>query len=115
MIEYRTVFGTDEQVESKLKESTCSRRVNISFVERHNGTDRNHCSRKACTSSCFSKAGEVHGAATCLSISCYNFCWVVRILRQPDGRKGASTPSMSAGLTDHVWTIKEWLTYPAHQ
>src|SRR5262249_46837809 len=23
------------------------------------------------------------------------------------------TPAMAAGLTDHVWTIREWATYPA--
>ena len=43
-IEYRTVFGTDEQVTLSLKESKCSRKVNTAFVERQNGTDRNRCS-----------------------------------------------------------------------
>jgi hypothetical protein len=23
------------------------------------------------------------------------------------------TPAMAAGLTDHVWTLKEWITFPA--
>jgi hypothetical protein len=23
------------------------------------------------------------------------------------------TPAMAAGLADHVWTLQEWLTYPA--
>ena len=72
-IDYRTVFGTDEQVQSALKESTCSRRVNTSFIERHNGTDRNRCSRKVRKSYGFSKDWEVHRAATCFSMYSYNF------------------------------------------
>jgi hypothetical protein len=23
------------------------------------------------------------------------------------------TPAMTAGLTDHIWTIEEWATFPA--
>ena len=114
-IDYRTVFGTDEQVAAALRESTVSRTVNTSFVERQNGTDRNRCSRKTRKSYCFSKDWEVHRAATCLTMYSYNFCWVVRTLRRPDGRKGDCTPAMSAGLADRVWTMKEWLTYQIRQ
>jgi len=27
----------------------------------------------------------------------------------------SSTPAMAAGLTDHIWSLHEWLTYPAVQ
>jgi hypothetical protein len=111
-IDYRMVFGTDEQVQDVLKESKCSRKVNTSFAERHNGTDRNRCSRKVHKSYCFSKDWDVHRAATCLSMYNYNFCWSVRTLRRPDGLKGDCSPVMSAGLADHVWTMREWLTFP---
>jgi IS1 family transposase len=114
-ITYRTIFGTEEQVQAALNESKCSRKVNTSFIERHNGTDRNRCSRKVRKSYCFSKDWDVHRAATCFSMYSYNFCWVVRTLRRPDGLRGDCTPAMSAELTDHVWTIREWLTYPACQ
>ena len=111
----RTVFGTDEQVAQALKLSKCSRRVNTSFIERQNGTDRNRCSRKVRKSYCFSKDWDVHGAATCFSLYSYNFCWAVRTLRRPDGEKGHCTPAMAAGLAEHVWTIREWLRVPACQ
>ena len=114
-IEYRTVFGTDEQVAVALKESKCSRKVNTAFIERQNGTDRNRCSRKVRKSYCFSKDWDVHRAATCFSMYSYNFCWAVRTLRRPNGRAGPCSPAMSAGLADHVWTMKQWLTYPARQ
>jgi len=114
-IEYRTVFGTEEQVQTALKLSKCSRKVNTSFIERQNGTDRNRCSRKVRKSYCFSKDWDVHGAATCLTMYSYNFCWVVRTLRRSDGQRGGCSPAMSAGLTDHIWTIREWLQYPTCQ
>jgi IS1 family transposase len=114
-IEYRTIFGTDEQVQLALEESKCSRRVNTAFVERQNGTDRNRCSRKTRKTYCFSKDWDVHRAATSFSMYSYNFCWAVRTLRRPDGQKGDCTPAMSAGLADHVWTIREWLMYPTRQ
>jgi IS1 family transposase len=112
-IDYRIVFGTEEQVKSALEQSRCSRKINTSFIERQNGTDRNRCSRKVRKSYCFSKDWDVHGAATCFSLYSYNFCWAVRTLRRPDGLPGECTPAMAAKLTDHVWTIKEWLLYPA--
>ena len=111
-ITHRTVFGTDEQVQTALKASRCSRKVNTSFIERQNGTDRNRCSRKVRKSYCFSKDWDVHRAVTCLSMYSYNFCWAVRTLKRPDGKKGPCTPAMSAGLAEHLWTITEWLKYP---
>lgn len=114
-ISCRIVFGTEMQVAEALKSSKCSRAVNTSFIERHNGTDRNRCSRKTRKSYCFSKNWDVHRAATCFSIYTYNFCWPVRTLTRPDNLPGPCTPAMSAGLTDHVWTLREWLTYPVCQ
>ena len=111
----RTVFGTDEQVAAALKLSKCSRKINTSFIERQNGTDRNRCSRKVRKSYCFSKDWDVHEAATCLTMYSYNFCWAVRTLKKPDGNPGKCTPAMAAGLAGHVWTIREWLMYPACQ
>ena len=95
--------------------SKCSRSVNTSFIERQNGTDRNRCSRKVRKSYCFSKDWNVHRAATCLTMYSYNFCWAVRTLRRPDGQKGKCTPAMAAGLAEHVWTIREWITLPTGQ
>jgi len=114
-ITYRTIFGTEEQVRAALQSSRCSRTINTSFVERQNGTDRNRCSRKTRKSYCFSKSWSSHRAATCLSMYSYNFCWVVRTLRRPDGLPGECSPAMAAGLTDHVWTIRQWLTFPERQ
>ena len=114
-IDYRCVFGAKQQVESALKQSKCSRKINTAFIERQNGTDRNRCSRKIRKSYCFSKDWDVHRAATCFSMYSYNFCWPVRTLRKSDAFKGSWTPAMAAQLTDHVWTMREWLAMPVCQ
>jgi hypothetical protein len=36
----------------------------------------------------------------------------IRTLRRPDGQKGKCSPAMAAGLTDHLWTMREWLQVP---
>jgi IS1 family transposase len=109
------VFGTVAAVALAVTASAVGRVVNTSFVERHNGTDRNRCSRKVRKSYAFSKAWAVHRAATVFSYFSYNFCWPVRTLRVKgeDGRWQKRTPAMAAGLTDHVWSLAEWLAYPA--
>jgi IS1 family transposase len=111
------VFGTWFAVLVALALSRVSRVVNTSFVERHNGTDRGRCSRKGRKSYEFSKSWEVHVAATRFSYFSYNFCWCVRTLRVKgdDGKWRARTPAMAAGLTDHVWSIAEWLAFPGVQ
>jgi IS1 family transposase len=113
----RVVFGTVVAVAAALVASTVSAVVNTCFVERHNGTDRNRCSRKVRKSYAFSKDWGVHRAATAFSYFSYNFCWPVRTLRERDaeGRWRTRTPAMAAGLTDHVWSLTEWLAYPAVQ
>ena len=111
------VFGTLFAVLVALALSRVSRQVNTSFVERHNGTDRGRCSRKGRKSYEFSKSWTVHVAATRFSYFTYNFCWPVRTLRVKgaDGKWQARTPAMAAGLTDHVWSIREWINFPAIQ
>jgi IS1 family transposase len=112
----RVVFGAAESVTRALASSRVSRSVNTCFVERHNGTDRNRCSRKVRKSYTFSKDWDGHRAATMLSYFRYNFCWPVRTLRVKTGvRWQKRTPAMAAGLTDHLWSLDEWLAYPALQ
>jgi IS1 family transposase len=111
----RAVFGTVAAVALAVAASAVGRVVNTSFVERHNGTDRNRCSRKVRKGYGFSKDWAVHRAATVFSYFSYNFCWPVRTLRVKGegGRWQKRTPAMAAGLTDHVWPLAEWLAYPA--
>jgi hypothetical protein len=113
----RVVFGTVVAVLAALALSLVSKVVNIAFVERHNGSDRNRNRRKVRKTCCFSKDWQVHEAMTYFTMYSYNFCWAVRTLRKKVGRKKYEprTPAMVAGLTDHVWTIREWATFPTRK
>jgi IS1 family transposase len=116
-VEARQVFGTPEALEDVLAESAASRRVNTSFVERQNATDRGRNARKARKTYRFSKDWQVHEAMTYLTLYSTNFCWCVRTLRRKDeqGRWRERSPALAAGLTDHVWTWEEWFSRPALQ
>jgi hypothetical protein len=108
------VFGMWCLLEIWLRRSRVSNTVNTSFVERNNATDRHQNARKHRKTYGFSRSKRMHDAATWFVSYCYNFCWAVRTLRVKEGGAWrARTPAMAAGLTDHVWSLREWLTYPA--
>jgi IS1 family transposase len=111
----RVVFGALAAVLAALALSLVSKVVNTVFVERHNGSDRNRNRRKVRKTCCFSKDWAVHEAMTYFTMYSYNFCWPVRTLRVKVGEQQYEqrTPAMAADLTDHVWTTREWVTYPA--
>jgi IS1 family transposase len=111
----RIVFGTMAAVAAALKGSRVSRSINTSLVERQHLTDRHHNARKSRRTYRFSKDWHYHEAATYFTLYSYNFCWPVRTLREStdDGRWQRRTPAMAAGLTDHVWSISEWISRPA--
>jgi IS1 family transposase len=116
-IDLRAVFGSKAQVQVAIENSAVSNMINTSFVERHNGTDRNRNARKVRKTYCFSKDWDVHNAMTYFTMYSYNFCWPVRTLRLQgqDKRWFSRTPAMVADLTDHIWSLQEWLSYPVVQ
>jgi hypothetical protein len=113
----RVVFGTVAAVTAALARSKVSRSINVSFLERQNGTDRHHNARKVRKTYTFSKDWRVHEAMTYFTLYSYNFCWPVRTLNERDerGQIRRRTPAMAAGLADHIWTMREWITYPSIQ
>jgi len=113
----RVVFGTAAAVMIALGLSRVSRSINTAFIERENGTDRHRNARKARKTYRFSKDWRYHEAVTYLSLSSYNFCWPVRTLATRDSEGGwqRRSPAMAAGLSDHVWSMAEWLSRPAVQ
>ena len=107
------VFGILGLLTSYLTRSSVSNAINTSFVERQNGTDRGQNSRKRRKTYGFSKKLDVHQAMTFFTLYSYNFCWPVRTLAIQNGsKKMKRTPAMAAGLTGHIWSIEEWVTYP---
>jgi hypothetical protein len=109
------VFGTAEELERALEASPVSHRVNTAFIERENGTSRLFNARKARKTYQFSKDWDIHEGVGWFEIGVYNFCWAVEtltLIAQDDTRIRRS-PALAAGLTDHVWTLEEWVKFPA--
>lgn len=109
------VFGTLCVLAFLLSRSQVSKTINTAFVERNNGTDRGQNARKHRKTYGFSKDLDVHHAASYFIGYTYNFCWCVRTLRVQgaDGGYEQRTPAMAAGQADHVWSLQEWISYPA--
>jgi hypothetical protein len=76
-------------------------RVCTSHIERQNLTMRMQIRRLTRLTNAFSKKWENLRAAIALHFAYYNFCRIHQTLRV--------TPAMEAGLTDHVWELKELL------
>jgi IS1 family transposase len=116
---HRTVvLGSQQAVDAALEASVCSRTVNTSFVERQHATARGQNARQSRRTSRFSKDWEVHEAMSDCTRYRSNFCWPVRTLPVRGDEGGGwqqRTPAMSAGLADHVWSLEEWLRFPAVQ
>jgi hypothetical protein len=77
------------------------RHISTSYVERQNLTIRMAIRRFTRLTNAFSKKLDNHKAACALHFAYYNFCRIHKSLRV--------TPAMGAGLTDHIWTVKELL------
>jgi IS1 family transposase/transposase-like protein len=76
-------------------------RICTSIVERSNLSLRMGQRRFTRLTNAFSKKWENHWAAVSLWYGFYNFCRIHKSLRV--------TPAMAAGITDHVWDVRELL------
>jgi len=120
-VTHRVVFGTFERVPQVL--AVCGWQINTAFVERVNLTIRQHVAAvgRRVTTLCKHEAGLRQQLA--LYHAYYNFCLphasLPQALPQPEPTHGTGsakqwrpqTPAMAAGLTDHVWSLREMLLY----
>jgi hypothetical protein len=105
----QVIFGTKAEVVALLGKSTA-------YIERSNLTSRLFNSRQVRKTLAFSKDVEAHRAAAVWEGCYYNLVRPHKSLRLPiDGgsqqKWSPRTPAMVAGLTDHIWTVKELLTF----
>jgi transposase-like protein/IS1 family transposase len=77
------------------------KRICTSHIERQNLNMRMGIRRFTRLTNAFSKKWENHWAALCVWFAFYNFCRIHQTLR--------ITPAMAAGITDHVWDVREML------
>ena len=88
--------------------------LNTSFIERLNGTMRERLA--ALTRKCRHASSKLHAFHTGMYLigGTYNFCWPHHALSKSVEKGGYGmpcTPAMASGLTDHIWSIFELVTY----
>ena len=103
--------GTKAQADHLLQVSQGGSMLNTAFIERLNGTMRERLA--SLTRKCRHAARRVEGLETGMYlIGCtYNFCFAHHELSKTQHLGYACTPAMAAGVTDHLWSIHEVLTY----
>jgi hypothetical protein len=118
-VEPQIVLGTEAQVAAVLAAGSTAPTINVSYVERWNGTQRHFNARKARKVYTFSKDWVFHVAVTWLCVTAYNWCWTPRTLREQVAaeppRYRPRTPAMMAGLTSEPWPLQQVLTYPVYE
>jgi hypothetical protein len=107
-VSLRVIFGDEDEVLALLGKSTA-------YVERTHLTMRLFNSRLTRKTLGFSKELEMYRASAAWEDLVYNFVRPLKTLRveihnDPKRRWKPRTPAMAAGLTDHIWTVKDLLT-----
>jgi IS1 family transposase len=110
------LYGSDPGAEKRYSPAVCigskreevlgnpdPARISTSYVERQNLTMRMGMRRFTRLTNGFSKKVENLAHAVSLHYMHYNFARPHKTLANPYPR----TPAMAAGVTDHVWTLKE--------
>lgn len=113
----RMAQGTFECANELLSQTMGGKELNTAFIERFNGTMRERLA--SLTRRCRHAARQVSTLeAGMWLVGCtYNFCWphheLSRRLARDQEVKGEVriTPAMASGLTDHIWSVREVLTY----
>lgn len=118
------IYGTEAQVVACLQASPVSHTISTWGVERNNLTVRQHSRRLGRKVNAFSKKRLYLKYQLALAFAYYHFCRPHRGLRRKleppiptkNGRGTPKhwqpvTPAMAAGLTNHVWTIDELLSF----
>lgn len=123
-VETKIVFGDEATILALLAASPVSNTINTSYVERQNLTIRQGSRRLTRKVNAFSKKRDWLEKQLWLALAYYHFVIPHLGLRQTlpkpmptKGERGSPkkwhhvTPAMAAGLTDHLWTMEELLTF----
>lgn len=119
----KLIFGNWATLSAQITASPVSHTLNTSFVERDNLTQRQTNRRLTRRTNAFSKELSWFEKQLWLSLAYYHLVLPHTSLRQelavqePTRGTGspkrwqARTPAMAAGLTDHIWSTTELLSY----
>ena len=105
------VLGSIERARTLLTRTGGCLEFNTSLIERFNGTMRERLA--SLTRKCRHAAQRIETLETGMYlIGCtYNLCWPHHELSCRKHFGYPCTPAMAAGLTDHIWSVAEVLSY----
>lgn len=107
----RVVFGGPRRFGKQLRLRQLGETIQTAFMERWYGTLRGLVAPLRRRTRCLSWSHLRHRGKVWLMVSLYNFVMPHKSLRQ--GRT-LRTPAMAIGLTDHVWSYREYIWLPVH-
>jgi transposase-like protein/IS1 family transposase len=110
----QVTYGNEEIVQYLLILSRGGNMLNTSYIERFNGTMRERLA--SLTRKCRHASAKIEAFhAGMYLIGCtYNFCFAHHELSKSIAKGGFGrpcTPAMATGITDHIWSVLELITY----
>lgn len=113
----RIVQGSEAVIQSLMQRSQGGEVINTAYIERLNATFRQRICSLARRSRQLASQQQTLHASMYLVGTLYNFCVPHHSLRLTiwlsERRKHwvQRTPAMATGLTDHIWTVEELMTF----
>ena len=107
----RVVFGGPRRFVQQLRLRELGTMIQTAFMERWYGTLRGLVAPLRRRTRCLSWSHARHRGRLWLMVSLYNFVMPHKSLRQDHTPR---TPAMAIGLTDHVWSYREYIWLPIH-
>jgi IS1 family transposase len=107
----RGVFGGPRRLGKQLRLRALGTTIQTAFMERWYGTLRGLVAPLRRRTRCLSWSRARHRGKVWLMVSLYNFVMPHKSLRQGHTPR---TPAMAIGLTDHVWSYREYIWIPVH-
>jgi len=103
----KALFGSRKAIVRRIRRAEVGEQINTSHIERLNGTLRGQQARLARRTRGVSRLAEALQHSLWLWRDLYN--WT-----RPHGSLEGRSPAMAAGLTERVWSVRDYLEYPAH-
>jgi IS1 family transposase/transposase-like protein len=107
----RVVFGGPRRFRKQLRLRQLGKTIQTAFMERWYGTLRGLVAPLRRRTRCLSWSHARHRGRLWLMVSLYNFVMPHKSLRQGHTPR---TPAMAIGLSDHVWSYREYIWLPVH-
>lgn len=118
---WRVVIGAGEAVAARLEATQGGSEaavINTAYIERLQATFRSRLAGLVRRSRAPVRLKETLEAGMWLVGTSYNLCWAHKSLRRKrtggdelGGKWVESTPAQAAGLTDHLWSVEELLSF----